>query len=55
MHVKEARERERDMFPHLGIFKNCLLLRDVSLLKFFKEVESLKGNTKLLFPYNTSL
>jgi hypothetical protein len=44
----EARERERDLYPHPIIAATHVLLRDVGLLKYYEEATSLKGHSSLL-------
>jgi hypothetical protein len=36
------------MIPHPIAPKNCLLLRDVDLLKFYEEATLLRGNSSFL-------
>jgi hypothetical protein len=44
----EARERERDLYPHPITPTTHALLRDVGLLKYYEEATSLKGHSGLL-------
>jgi hypothetical protein len=44
----EARERERDLYPHPITPVTHLLLRDVGLLKYYQETTSLNGKFGLL-------
>ena len=45
----EARERERDMYPHPITTATQALLRELGLLKFYEEATSLKGHNGLLW------
>jgi hypothetical protein len=44
----EARERERDLYPHPITATTHVLLRNVGLLKYYEEATSLKGHSGLL-------
>ena len=44
VHLWEARERERDAYPHPIIAATQGLLRQVGILKFYEEATSLKGH-----------
>jgi hypothetical protein len=48
VHEWEARERERELFPHPISQSTHALLMDVGLLKFYQEGTSLRGNSLLL-------
>jgi hypothetical protein len=49
VYVWKSRGRERDLFSFPITTQTRVLLRDVGFLKFYEEVNSLKGNTNLLF------
>jgi hypothetical protein len=44
----EVRERERDLYPRPITATTHVLLKDVCLLKYYKEATSLKGHYGLL-------
>jgi hypothetical protein len=46
----EARERERDLYPHPITATTQVLLRNVGLLKYYEEATSLKGQSAKLLP-----
>jgi hypothetical protein len=48
VHEWEARERERELFPHPISQLTHDLLMDIGLLKFYQEGTSLRGNSLLL-------
>ena len=48
IHLWEARERERVMYPRPITTTTKLILREVGLLKFYEEATSLKGHNGLL-------
>jgi hypothetical protein len=48
VHEWEARERERELFPHPISQHTHDLLMDIGLLKFYQEGTSLRGNSLLL-------
>ena len=48
VHLWEARDRERDAYPHPIIADTQGLLRQVGLLKFYEEATSLKRHSLFL-------
>ena len=44
----EAREMERDLYPHPITAVTHVLLRDVGLLNYYEEATSIKGHSGLL-------
>ena len=48
IHLWEARERERLMYPHPIKIATQFLIRELGLLKFYEEATSPKGHSGLL-------